>query len=76
MHVEFAAQQSVGDLEVVERSGVASSVRMEVAHQVTEPALHRIEVARGVKTEDVERPAPVHPAPRSSGDRQEARPLA
>jgi hypothetical protein len=58
--IEFAAQQAVGDLEIVEGAWITAAVRMQVLDQRAEATLDRIEIAGRVQPEDVERRAPVH----------------
>ena len=74
--IEVAAQQAVGHLEIVEGVWVTAAVRMQIQGQRAEPALHRVEIARRVEPQDVERRAPVHSAPRPSGDERKATGLA
>jgi hypothetical protein len=64
--LEVTAQQSVGDLKIVEGARVPTVIRMQVPCERAEAAFDRIEVAGRVEPEDVERCAPVHPAPRPS----------
>lgn len=74
--VEFVAEQTVSDLDIVEGSRVSAAIRMQIVDQRAEAVLDLAEAAVRRQPEEVECRTSVHRSPPDAGAVAQARGLA